>query len=173
MSWDVFLGVLGGLGAGSILNTIISYGLESRKERRHYERDKQRRAFEFQEYLSKLMAQRLYRMRRIYWSKQDGSSLDAKVVKSEYGEVVTEWNSAINANLAKLEVFFNHGMREKFEKEITTQFIRVGAAGERILKDLEDSIELDDYWRQIDELNAETYEFDRLLLSLLVSSKFR
>lgn len=164
MNWEIALSVLGGVGFGGVLNTFISYILESRKDKRYYEREQHRLAFEFYQYISSLMDKRLYRMRRIKYLKNPGSTLDYETVRREYTSIITEWNDSLNSNIAKIGVFFNSGLMEKFEKDLSPRFVTIGGMGEKILTDADDAIEPNTYWQLIDELNAQTQQFDRMLL---------
>ena len=125
-------------GVGSIVTAVVvSYlqrSADEAKYRRQKETELRERAFEFYEYLSSLMARRIYRMRRVYYSLREGISIDPTDAIKEYGDVVTEWNDNLAPVLAKLEVYFGHGVYKRFENEIVPLFVKTGSLCERLYR---------------------------------------
>ena len=115
------------------------------------------------------MAKRIYRMRRIYYSKDPASTLKQDDIIRQYRDVVFDWNDSVTPNLSKLEIFFGRGLREKFEHDVMPKFVQLGTQAEWLFKNDDRAPKPADFWSELDSLNSISYEFDKSLLRLISS----
>lgn len=165
-----------GLGATALTALLVinvQSSIENDKAARLSAQERRSKAFDFFEYFSGLLDRRIYAMRRVKYALDENTSVQLEEAAAQYKDVIMEWNSAPNSNLAKIEVYFGHGSRMKFEKDLAKEFIALGSLTERFIRKQEFEESLESFWEKIDSLNSDTYEFEKSLLDLLVRDKFR
>jgi hypothetical protein len=116
--------------------------------------------------ISRLMDTRMYKMRRLFWGyKSHLEKNEIDIRWAEYQDILDEWNSNLNKNLALIQIYFGNSARSIFEGRIHSQFRYWGGELEEMRK--VSSIQKDDLGmieRGLDELNDIFYFYDLQLL---------
>lgn len=99
------------------------------------EQERERAVLIFDE-VSRLMDKRLYRLRLVYWrlkSGHDGTGWPAEAAErfEEYRQVLYEWNDSINRNLALVQRYFGHAMRDRLDYGVGAAFASLGTTVEQ------------------------------------------
>lgn len=96
-----------------------------------------------------------------------------EAARTDYRDIVFEWNDSITPLLAKIEIFFGPGLRQKLENNVIPQVIAVGSHAQKFIREAASSDDIEALQRDIDSVNAETYEFDKSLCKLVLAPKFK
>lgn len=123
--------------------------------------------------ISSLIARRIYRTRRILYAAQPSNTVTMEAARTDYRDIVFEWNDSITPLLAKIEIFFGPGLRQKLENNVIPQVIAVGSHAQKFIREAASSDDIEALQRDIDSVNAETYEFDKSLCKLVLAPKFK
>lgn len=119
------------------------------------------RAFETFESLSRLLDKRLWRARRLAWSRDEKlSAAEREERRVQYRETVDEWNENLNRNLAFVETYFGQESRGILEGEISDGLRAVHA------ELTNRAVPSDQLSARIDDLNSKIYTFNIRLLSM-------
>jgi hypothetical protein len=99
------------------------------------EQERERAVLIFDE-ISRLMDKRLYRLHLLYWrlkSGHDGTGWPDETAErfEEYRQVLYEWNDSINRNLALVQRYFGHAMRDQLDYRVGASFASLGRTMER------------------------------------------
>jgi hypothetical protein len=122
--------------------------------------------------VSKLMDKRLYRMRLLFW-RLNSSQYDQEDIERHmelYREVLHEWNSNVNRNLALIQCYFGSDIRKKIDYEIYKQIRAIGRALEKAYLarksgDLSDELETVEH--DMDVLGHQNYLLNIRIITLI------
>ena len=115
--------------------------------------------------ISSIMDNRLYRMRKVFWSKKfkvDQIIYNSR--KQDYEEILDLWNSNINKNLALLERYFGKKNRIFFETQIHYKFVSLTDDIAELIPEESTDSDFRHIEYEIDKLNSLIYKFDQKIL---------
>ena len=144
-----------------------SWTYKREAELRESERNAASKVFEE---ISALMDRRLYRMRRILWGYQSGTTgKEMNERWTVYREALFEWNERLNTNLAFTQRYFGDDLRMRIEVDIQFDFIELNQVLER-LRSSEDKVDLDEFrsfLAKADLLNNKIYLMDVRMIEMI------
>jgi hypothetical protein len=122
--------------------------------------------------VSELMDKRLYRMRLLFWRLNSAQSDQDAIEKymELYREVLYEWNSNLNRNLALIQCYFGSDIRKKIDYEIYEQFRNIGQSLEKAYlarKTGHATDDLETLGHALDVLGHENYQFNIRVITLI------
>jgi hypothetical protein len=167
----VLTSVLGG--ALGFLFQRRSWAHQHETQRRDEERAQGIKVFEE---VSRLLDQRLYRMRLVYWAADrrtqggsDSDALDAAV--RDYRRVLASWNDNLNREMALVQTYFGDAARRQLEDELFEVYAEIGRALDRFVREVyaspDGNVELPPLDWRLDRLGSTVYVFNLRLLKLL------
>lgn len=161
--------------AGFVLTSVVGGGLtfvfqraawrhQHRVQREDLRRDQALRTFEE---VSKLLDQRLYRMRRVYWAAKaiakgrgEKERLDAAL--GDYRAVLADWNDNLNRVRALVHTYFGVQAREVLEYRLHEEYVAIGEELDEFVREVSarGEVPVRPIGARLTQLSHRVYQFD-------------
>lgn len=165
---------------GFVLTTVVGGGLtyvfqratwrhQHRVQREDLRRDQALRTFEE---VSKLLDQRLYRMRQVYWAAKaiakdrgEAARLDAAV--TAYRAVLVDWNDNLNRVRALVHTYFGEEAREILEHRLHEEYVAIGEELDQFVREVraDPGVPVRPIGARLTQLSHRVYRFDVHILA--------
>jgi murein L,D-transpeptidase YcbB/YkuD len=165
---------------GFVLTTVLGGGLtyvfqqsswrhQYRVQREDLRRDQAMRTFEE---VSKLLDQRLYRMRQVYWAAKaiakgrgDRARLDTAV--QAYRAVLTDWNDNLNRVRALVHTYFGEEARQILEHRLHEEYVAIGEELDQFVREVSSApdVPVRPIGARLTQLSHRVYTFDVHILA--------
>jgi hypothetical protein len=175
MENQIILLVLGFL-LTSVAGGLLGYYFQQRMWR--HQHDVQQREQERQQAIqifgevSRMLDQRIYRMRLVYWATRDyvreGNADQMDSTRVGYRKILRIWNDNLNRCLAMTMAYFGEGMRQQLE-DLYEQYSSVGRALDQFIRDASHghAVEIPPIGRRLTVLSHRVYSFNLGMLDLI------
>lgn len=114
--------------------------------------------------VSRLLDKRLYRLRKLEWAIEEGSSPSELIsLRKQYQAVVSDWNENLNRNLALTDRYFGPELRQELEGSITEGFRNLHSELTKVLRDPSHK-GLQQLKKDTDDFNPRIYAYNLRML---------
>lgn len=169
---EVMLLVLGTL-CGTVLGTYLQYLSWTSQHEENLRQAERVSAERIAGELSRMMDNRLYRMRRVLWaSRRSVPAADVRERWKAYEQCLDTWNSGLNGTLVSIDRYFGTPVREEFEREVHAGLRWIGGRmeglrGARVTR----PAAADSLLAELDRLNAAAYALNGRLLDAVCAGE--
>jgi len=126
-------------------------------------------AIQIFEEVSKMLDQRIYRMRLMFWATRDhvreGNADQMDSALAEYRKILQIWNDNLNRCPAMITAYFGEGMRQQLE-DLYEQYASVGRALDQFIRDASQGhvTEVPPIGQRLTVLSHQVYSFNLAML---------
>lgn len=163
------------LAVGFVLTTVVGGGLTyvfqrmAWRHQHHVQQEDLRReqAMRTFEEISRLLDQRLYRMRQVYWAakavakgRDERHRLDDTLV--DYRVVLRNWNDNLNRVRALVHTYFGDEARQLLERSLYEEYAAVGEELDEFVREVSacEQVEVRPIGRRLNRLGQSVYVFN-------------